>query len=224
MPSSSSSYVFNLYFAGGGFAYFSVFTRWKRFVEHNREIRMPDLADTQSYIDALAVLDCSGRVIHDKSDFDRWLLRHGWAFVPQEFVRENMPQWLRSRTCISSVQYGFIDIEVASPTALSRTPASCRRRAVLERESHCCLLCGTADPPITMHHVRAYSLGGETTTRNLVALCEPCNQAQGTAFNTNLTDQPLGDISMVGPSPREGWYQKLVYLSSDLMFTRCEIH
>jgi 5-methylcytosine-specific restriction endonuclease McrA len=74
-----------------------------------------------------------------------------------------------------------------------------------------------------MHHVRAFSLGGETTTRNLVALCEPCNQGEGTMFNPEFTDLPLGDFSMVGPDRKDNWHQELVHLSSDLMFTRCEV-
>jgi|GEM_PF-3563566 len=223
MEDHPPSYVFYLHFVGGGYAYFSTYTVFRRFAENRREVRAPDLSKTASYLSSLATIGQSARLICDASDYDRWLLKKGWGLVPEGFVRNHMSQWLRARTCISSVTYGYIDVEVASPSALARSPARGRRDAVLNRDAHCCLLCGTTELPITMHHVRAFSLGGETTRRNLVALCEPCNQAQGTTFNPDLSDQPLGDLSMLGTSLKDGWYAELVYLSSDLMFTRCEV-
>ncbi len=223
MEETSPSYVFNLHFVGAGYAYFSTFTIFKQYAENHREVRAPDLAITENYIEALAVIGQRCRRIVDQSDFDRWMLIRGWALVPQDFARQHMPQWLRSRTCVSSVAYGYIDVEVAAPSALSRSPSKSRRDAIKRRDSHTCLLCGATNVPITMHHVRAFSLGGETTARNLVALCEPCNQGEGIMFKPELRDQPLGDLSMVGPNRKNGWYEKLVYLSSDLMFTRCEV-
>jgi len=223
MEISSSSYAFNLHFLGAGYAYFSVYTVFERFDDNHREVRAPDLCKTDGYMASLATIGRRAQLVSDSSDYDRWMLTRGWGVISKAFVRENMSQWLRARTCVSSATYGFIDVAVASPSALSRSVCRGKRSEILHRDSHCCLLCGTTQSPITMHHIRAFSLGGETTTRNLVALCEPCNQEQKTSFAPGLTDQPLGDLSMLGKNPKDGWYQKLVFLSSDLMFTRCEV-
>jgi hypothetical protein len=55
---------------------------------------------------------------------------------------------------------------------------SALRRAVLDRDGHACLRCGTrAD--LQMDHVHPWSLGGVTTFENLQTLCGPCNRAKG---------------------------------------------
>lgn len=117
----------------------------------------------------------------------------------------------------------YVDLDLASRSALSRRVPQKRRKAVIERDSHRCLLCGRTDLPITLHHVRPYSVGGETTARNLVSLCEPCNQKEGRSFNPIFDNGPIGDLSLLGPDPQRGWHQKLASLSSDLMLTRCEV-
>jgi HNH endonuclease len=216
-------FVFHLHFLGGGYAYYSVYTGFDKFAEKHREIRSADLAIEKLYREALSLLDQRPVLLQDASDYDYWLLHGGWAFAVRDFARRHMRQWLGARTCILGASQVYLDVDLASPSALSRRVPKGRRKAILERDAHRCLLCGRTDLPITLHHVRAYSVGGETTARNLVSLCEPCNQKQGRNFNPNFYKTPLGDLSLLGPKPKEGWYRRLAEVSSDLMLTRCEV-
>lgn len=216
-------YVFRLHFLGGGYAYHSVYTIFKKFDENHREVRSPSLGIEKSYREALNLMDHHPVLIESPYDYDYWILHGGWAFVVRDFARKHMRQWLQSRTCVLGSSGGYVDINLASTSALSRRVHKGRRKAVMERDEHRCLLCGRADHPITLHHVRAYSLGGETTARNLVSLCEPCNQKEGHSFNPTFDKGPIGDLSLLGPNPKAGWHQKLASMSTDLMLTRCEV-
>jgi 5-methylcytosine-specific restriction endonuclease McrA len=65
------------------------------------------------------------------------------------------------------------------------------RRAVLDRDSHCCAYCGLrAD---TIDHVRPRSRGGQHTWTNVVAACAHCNHRKG--------DRLLSEIGWHLPSP-----------------------
>ena len=58
------------------------------------------------------------------------------------------------------------------------------RRAVLERDGHVCVYCGTrAD---TIDHVRPRSRGGEHIWTNVVAACARCNHRKGDRLLTEL--------------------------------------
>ena len=58
------------------------------------------------------------------------------------------------------------------------------RRAVLDRDRHCCVYCGLrAD---TIDHVRPRSRGGEHTWVNVVAACARCNHRKGDRLLSEL--------------------------------------
>ena len=52
------------------------------------------------------------------------------------------------------------------------------RAAVLERDGHVCLHCGTTEN-LSMDHVIPWSLGGPDTEDNLQTLCRSCNSKKG---------------------------------------------
>jgi len=58
--------------------------------------------------------------------------------------------------------------------------SSLRRAAILLRDGHCCVYCGSSgnDRSLTIDHVVAKSKGGLSTDDNLVAACAPCNQVK----------------------------------------------
>lgn len=51
------------------------------------------------------------------------------------------------------------------------------RRAVFERDGHCCLRCGTTEN-LSADHILPVLFGGETTLENLQTLCRPCNASK----------------------------------------------
>lgn len=89
------------------------------------------------------------------------------------------------------------------------------------------MLCGDTEQ-LTMQHVIPYSRGGESTTRNLVTLCNKCNQDLGAeympdlyelvqlhhGYDPSLITNPLAELDDVR------WAS---FLSNNLMQTRCEV-
>jgi hypothetical protein len=89
------------------------------------------------------------------------------------------------------------------------------------------VLCGDTEQ-LTMQHVIPYSRGGESTTRNLVTLCNKCNQDLGAeympdlyelvqlhhGYDPSLITNPLAELDDVR------WAS---FLSNNLMQTRCEV-
>jgi hypothetical protein len=221
---SNDHYAFFLHFEGGGYVYCTVYTIFDNFGRYRREVRSPDPTSKVRFSKLFESLDAGFLVVDNSKDYDRWLHLRGWALVEQEFARKYMPQWLASRECIASPSGSLVDVLVASPSALSRGISKGRRAKVLSMHAPKCFVCGSETRPITMHHVRPFSLGGETTSKNLLPLCEPCNQAKADKFDHELYKGPVGDLSLVGPKPREGWYFELACISSDLMFTRSDLY
>lgn len=61
------------------------------------------------------------------------------------------------------------------------------RAAVLDRDGHTCLACGSADE-LTMDHVWPRSLGGTDDPDNLQTLCLSCNVAKGATWRDHRPD------------------------------------
>lgn len=93
------------------------------------------------------------------------------------------------------------------------------RRAVLDRDGHLCVYCGTrAD---TIDHVRPRSRGGEHVWTNVVAACARCNHRKGDRLLGELgwhlslsPKQPPATVAVVlGWAKRDPSWQR--YLSMD---------
>lgn len=65
------------------------------------------------------------------------------------------------------------------------------RKRVLERDAYRCRYCNT-HIGLSLHHVIPESRGGETSERNLVAACMPCNLSIGTRFQPPAGWDPQG--------------------------------
>lgn len=53
------------------------------------------------------------------------------------------------------------------------------RDAVLERDNHCCQVCGTEGSkknPLTMHHIKYRRDGGKYAVDNLTTFCQKCHK------------------------------------------------
>ena len=61
------------------------------------------------------------------------------------------------------------------------------RRAVLERDGHCCRYCGA--PATTVDHVVPATAGGGEEMDNLVAACAQCNDVAGDVNPGNIEDK-----------------------------------
>ena len=227
-------YRFDLKMLCGGYAYFSTFTYWCGFGISFREFRKPRLVDMRLSYEMLRELGHftdknflqKNLIIGDDDQYQRWLYRKGWGFVTKHYSRR-MSQWLKRRECVRSPLGIHTDIELVPPSTLKQSARSGGpRNKVLERDGKECLLCG-AKTQLTMQHVIPYSMGGETTSRNLVTLCNDCNQKCGVELLTELYDMaslPHGfDPSLVKTPPSKGAIHQAGSLSNNLMQTRCEV-
>lgn len=221
------AYAFDLKLLCGSYAYFSTQTIWAKESENGREFRKPRLVKIDGFQNVLRSLGKQCRMVTNAHDFKIWLYLKDWAIVPEEVAYTLMPQWLKAKDCIQSPLGIFTDIDIISPSALSRSARGSRRNFILERDKRACVLCGATEK-LTMQHVIPYSRGGETTSRNLVTLCEDCNQDLGTEYRPSLyslVELHHGyDPSLIStPMIDSGAIEMAAMLSNNLMQARCEV-
>lgn len=226
----TTAYLFDLHLMCGGYAYYSTFTAWSSFGEHDREYRQPDLVKAHRAAESCEMLGQEWIFISDQSKYDFWLSFRGWALVPQDVARSIMPQWLKKRLCLKTPANTFVDLEICSPHATDRFASKGKRKTIINRDGEQCLLCKkTIEDGIslTMQHIRPYSKAGETTSRNLVTLCEECNQSLGDnhcSYLYGLAELPHGlDLGLFRELPTNESIDRAKDLSDNLMHTRCEV-
>lgn len=227
MPETTSAYAFDLRQVCGGYAYYSTFTHSGSSKEDRFEIRAPSVINIERFSNHLSELGQQPIWIDSEKVYRKWLYTHGWALADVQFVRRHMCGWLKQRKCIQSALRSFTDKEIASPGTLARSYRGKHKRNIHERDGSRCLVCGTADS-LTLQHVTPYSNAGETSSRNMVTLCEPCNQAYADDLDYalyRLAGLPFGlepSLLKAAPDPKAALL-RAAYLSSNLMHTRCEI-
>lgn len=220
-------YIFDLKMICGGFAYFSTYTRFERFGKYNREIRKPDTVSKERFSEDARLLGHNPLILENDEAFNIWLRARNWAIVEKNYVHKSMQQWLKMKECLNSAIGVFTDIEIASPSTLKRTYSGTKKQKILERDGEKCLKCGSQEK-LTMQHVIPFSKGGETTSRNLVTLCESCNQILADHTDLDLFnaaglhyDYDRSLINKIWFSDKQRY--KAAEISSNLMQTRCEV-
>jgi hypothetical protein len=226
MQEPTSGFLFDLKLLCGSYAYFSTMTIWEKSSKDGREFRKPSLVKF-SIQNKLNSLGQKSRVVTNAHELKVWLYQKGWAIVPDKVAFSLMPQWLQSKECITSPIGIFTDVEITSQLALCRSARGVKRNYIIQRDKKSCVLCGDTEQ-LTMQHVIPYSRGGESTTRNLVTLCNKCNQDLGAeympdlyelvqlhhGYDPSLITNPLAELDDVR------WAS---FLSNNLMQTRCEV-
>ncbi len=227
---SDACYAFNVHLMCGGYAYFSTLTEWIDFGDSFREYRAPSMFVKDKLTSGLRALGHRPLQVNHEDDYRYWLLRGGWALAGVDAARSIMPQWLKKRLCLKTPFKTYTDVELAAPNALEHHAHPGKRNVVLARDGYRCISCGkTRDEgaDLTMHHVTPRSRGGETTTWNLVTLCEPCNQRFGNDAQYGMfaiANLPHGfDRRLIGTHPENFTADWLIRLSSNLMYTRCDV-
>lgn len=224
------AFVFNLHLICGGYAYFSTITHGlKGKDKHGRDIRTPAPVTASYGAELLSSLRLEPFYIEESSGYNHWLFRRRWAFVHHEFANEEMKSWLSTRTCTCDSLGSFTDSKLAAQFAMKdRTAKS--RPIVLKRDGCRCLACGKwseFDRDITMGHVTARSHGGETTSRNLVPLCNLCNQKLGTQFVPRLYELAgiphFFDPAFVKDGVTADALTLSTQLTTNMMHTRCDL-
>ncbi len=214
----------------GGYAYYVTHTGYKTFTSAGREVRYPAPVNVKNLWKAAHLFGQCLYIIQTEKDYHKWLYKKGWAIFQKSLVKSVMPQGLRSTECVKAATGIYTDVEIVSPSALRHYTKRMRKRHVFDRDKNTCLACGATEEEgvqLTMHHVRPFSRGGETTAHNLATLCESCNQAVGVKEVAELYKKAglhFGyDPSIIaGPLTREA-LNKAIELSDNLMQTRCEI-
>ncbi len=226
MKESTSGFLFDLKLLCGGYAYFSTMTLGGKRSENGREFREPSLVKF-SIQDNLNSLGQKSRVVTNAHELKVWLYQKGWAIVPDKVAFSLMPQWLQSKECITSPIGIFTDIEITSQSALCRSARGVKRNYIIQRDKKMCVWCGDTEQ-LTMQHVIPYSRGGESTTRNLVTLCNECNQDLGTGYLPDLYELAQlhygYDPSLINtPIDNMDVFNTAVFISNNLMQTRCDV-
>ena len=221
------AYAFDLRQVCGGYAYYSTFTHGQPSQDDRYEIRTPSIVNIERFTIALSELGQAPTWIDSEGPYRQWLYNHGWALADVRFARSRMTQWLKQHKCVISALQSFTDKDIVSPSALARSYRGKAKRDVHERDGGRCLVCGGAGA-LTLQHVTPYSLAGETSSRNMVTLCEPCNQAYADEMDRELyrlAGLPFGlEPSLLKDAPdRKVALRRAAYLSSNLMHTRCDV-
>lgn len=222
-------YFFDLKMVCGGYAYYVTHTSFRKFTAYCREVRYPAPVNARIFMEVAELFRQRVHVIKTVADYNTWLYTKGWAIAPEPLTRSLMPQWLKSAECVKAATQIYTDIDLVAPSAKKHQTTWGRKMQVLTRDKRSCLRCGTAEgeAKLTMHHVRPFSRGGETTSHNVVTLCESCNQELGPEEEFALY-QKAGlhcgyDPSLFSAPPRAGAGMRARELSDNLMQTRCEV-
>ncbi len=226
-----TAFVFDLHLLCGGYAYFSTITLWSCDSKSGREIRVPSLRDVAAFEKALSALGRKPYLIESDSHYERWLLKRGWAVVPESIAQSIMEQWLKKQECLCSGVGTYTDIALAKEGAKKRRAVDRVRRHVKERDCGVCLVCGRGTEggvELTTHHVVPRCRGGETTPQNLVLLCAECNQRIGTEYRPELFELarlPHGyDLGLLAAETTSESIEWAIKISSNLMHTRCVVY
>ncbi|WP_432757047.1 HNH endonuclease [Burkholderia glumae] len=218
-------YLFDLRMVCGGYAYFATFTHGSR-PGIAYEVRTPSEVDKDRVAVALTDIGEQSIYVDSKDSYEAWMYCHGWAVVEEEFARSTMPQWLKKHRCVISGAGSFTDVEIASPSVLRRTLRGKFKQKILDRDGNRCLLCSDTED-LTLQHVWPHSVGGETSSGNLVTLCAPCNQQLGAEFHPGLFDLAGIQATVDGPfvvssDLSERAFIRARYLTRNIMYTRCD--
>jgi len=229
-PDLHGAYFFDLRMICGGYAYYVTHTFFSDFTTNGREVRRPDMVNVKVFAESARLFSQEISIIRSVAKYNDWLYRRGWAIVEENMAKSNMKQWLKSAECIKAPIGIYSDAQIVSPSALTHYTKRGRKKHVLSRDKETCLACGLAEThgvKLTMHHVVAFTKGGETTAQNLVTLCKGCNEKLGTEEVTKLYAKAglhFGyDPSIIRGRLSRVAYNKAIELSDNLMQTRCEI-
>lgn len=85
---------------------------------------------------------------------------------------------------ISSAEVNTFDQQQKSDRQMRSSVSSKIRKAVLQRDHHQCLACGSQDI-LTVAHITPISQGGNSEIENLQTLCSPC-QKDNHAYRVNF--------------------------------------
>ena len=230
LPDLQSAYFFDLRMICGGYAYYVTHTFFSHFTTNGREVRKPDQVNVKVFAESARLFSQEISIIQSVKEYNDWLYLRGWAIVEENMAKSNMKQWLKSAECIKAPTGIYTDVEIVSRSALKHYTKRSRKKHVLGRDKETCLACGSTETQgvrLTMHHVLAFTKGGETTAQNLVTLCEGCNEKLGTEEVTKLYAKAglhFGyDPSIIRGRLSRMAYNKAMELSDNLMQTRCEI-
>lgn len=221
-----SAYAFDLKLVCGGYCYYSAFSIGSAPKAGGLEARKPSLVDPALFNAALKELNLVPYEVHNEKSFYEWKCVQGWALAEKDFARKHMTSWIKKRDCLITPFGSYTDIVLASPAVRKRTFRGKFKDKILERDGNQCLLCKSVIG-LTLQHVRPYSQGGETSSRNIVTLCEICNQREGAEYNRALYS--LAGLShSYEPSLAKSADLnnratiRAIQLSRNIMYTRCE--
>ena len=224
----SSAFAFDLKLVCGGYGYFSTLTLGSAPDSTGLEVRKPSLVNSEVFPAALEELGASYIIVNNENSYYDWTCIQGWAIADQKFVREYMPHWIKKRKCLISPFGSFTDIELASASIRKRSFRGKFKKRILDRDGNKCINCPETDG-LTLQHVRPYSQGGETSFRNLVILCESCNQAMGAETYRELYDLASLRYSyepslLRNSEVNERAILRAAQFSRNIMHTRCELY
>jgi len=223
-----SSYAFDLKMVCGGYCYFSTYTLGSAPDSEGLEYRTPSVLRSERFISAMTSMGQRFVTVDDETSFYNWTCIQGWALVDVEFSRLFIPNWLRKRKCLISPFGSFTDVKIISPSVRKRTFRGKFKKRILDRDGNKCVIC-SEEGNLTLQHVLPYSKGGETSYRNLVTLCNDCNQKLRAEYYSGLYQLAGLQSSIEVSLLREGNFDdeaihRAAQFSRNIMYTRSDLY
>lgn len=223
-----SAYAFDLRFVCGGYSYFSTYTHGCSPWVNSLETREPSVIIVKNFITALEEMGQQYQLIINEQSFYDWTCIQGWGLVEVDFARIFIPHWLKKRKCMMTPFGSFTDVNLASPSVRKRTFRGKFKKRILDRDNNQCVLCFSSEN-LTLQHVVPYSRGGETSYRNLVTLCDNCNQNLKSDYVPGLFKRAglISDFELSllrGGNIGKDAALRAVQFSSNLMHTRVDLY
>jgi hypothetical protein len=165
-----------------GDIYVGSYTIWTGFADEERknELRKPDFikADVSARVHKrLGIPFC---VVNSLTDFAKWFLTGGLAFVESKTAEAVLPELMKPSPCVRLGEFGFTSTALLPRAIFHRAPTPRKRMEVIKRDKYKCKICGRrpvdyVDIELHVHHIRPHAQRGLTHEDNLITLCQTCH-------------------------------------------------
>jgi len=188
-------YAFTYSASREGTIHVGSYSIWTGFADEERriELRMPDFirADEAARVhESLGMPFC---VVNSVTDFAKWFLTGGLAFVESQVANAVLPEFMKPGPCVQLGQLGFTSTALLPRAVFHRAPTPGKRMQVIKRDKYKCKICGRrpdnyVDIELHVHHIRPHSQRGLTHEDNLITLCDTCHSGLEPHYEWALYD------------------------------------
>jgi len=202
----------------GGRLYCSIFSEWVEWADKERriEIRKASIVRADFVVERRRESGERCLVIDNPNELDVFLLTGGHAVIEKHLAKSQLSKWLEPEQVVAEGATGFTAVNDLNRDYKSKAPSRRLRMEVIKRDGHACRICGrrpgdNPDIELHVHHIKPRGVGGVTTARNLITLCQTCHGGLYPHY-----DRSLHHIL----EPRDATYSRSIDQYNSNLFTR----